>query len=224
MKVSSFIVTLAGMLYFRGISMIATNGATVAPLPPSLKQVATGFLPPLPSIAVIVAALFLFGALRSFELRRGVGLGVVKNFNADLFRGAASPVLVAIAARIWLASSKGIPYLIVLVAVCAIAADILFFWMRAYPFWRTALRYWRQSGSGPAGRHQRRSRHLLNFVIAGLAYGITGVALTARVSGAIAGSAGLFLELDAIAACDHRRCRAQSAGAAASSVRWSGRC
>ena len=39
-----------------------------------------------------------------------------------------------------------------------------------------------------------------NFVIAGLGYGITGVALTARVSGAIGGSAGLFLELDAIAA------------------------
>jgi ABC-type xylose transport system permease subunit len=40
----------------------------------------------------------------------------------------------------------------------------------------------------------------VNFMIAGLAYGITGIALTARVSGAIAGSAGLFLELDAIAA------------------------
>ena len=39
-----------------------------------------------------------------------------------------------------------------------------------------------------------------NFVIAGLGYGVTGVALTARVSGAIGGSAGLFLELDAIAA------------------------
>ena len=38
------------------------------------------------------------------------------------------------------------------------------------------------------------------FVIAGLGYGITGIALTARVSGAVAGSAGLFLELDAIAA------------------------
>ena len=37
-------------------------------------------------------------------------------------------------------------------------------------------------------------------MIAGLGYGITGVALTARVSGAIGGSAGLFLELDAIAA------------------------
>ena len=44
--VSSFIVTLAGMLYFRGISMIATNGATVAPLPRSLTSLATGFLPP----------------------------------------------------------------------------------------------------------------------------------------------------------------------------------
>ena len=39
-----------------------------------------------------------------------------------------------------------------------------------------------------------------NFVIAGLGYGITGVALTAPVSGAIGGGAGLFLELDAIAA------------------------
>ena len=39
-----------------------------------------------------------------------------------------------------------------------------------------------------------------NFVIAGLGYGVTGVALTARVSGAIGGTAGLSLELDAIAA------------------------
>ena len=44
--VSSFIVTLAGMLYFRGLSMIITNGATVAPLPKSLTVFATGFLAP----------------------------------------------------------------------------------------------------------------------------------------------------------------------------------
>ena len=78
MKVSSFIVTLAGMLYFRGISMIATNGATVAPLPPSLKQIATGFLPPLaidPAHRRCVLA--LFAAFRSLELRRGVSLGIV---------------------------------------------------------------------------------------------------------------------------------------------------
>jgi hypothetical protein len=42
MGVSSFIVTLAGMLYFRGISMIATDGSTIA-LPDSLADLATGF-------------------------------------------------------------------------------------------------------------------------------------------------------------------------------------
>lgn len=196
MKVSSFIVTLAGMLYFRGISMIATNGATVAPLPPSLKQVAIGFLPPLPSIAVIVAALGLFATLRAFEVRRGVSLGVVKNFNADLLRALLPSVVAAIAAT-WLALSKGIPYLIVLVAVCAIAADVL---MRRTRF---GAQLYAIGGNPEAARLSGINVDrviFINFVIAGLAYGITGVALTARVSGAIAGSAGLFLELDAIAA------------------------
>ena len=57
----------------------------------------------------------------------------------------------------------------------------------------------------------------INFVIAGLGYGITGIALTAPVSGAIAGSAGLFLELDAIAAAILAAPRLP-AGAAASSA------
>ena len=59
--VSSFIVTLAGMLYFRGLSMIATNGATVAPLPDALTDLATGFLSPALSIGLIVV--FLGGYL-----------------------------------------------------------------------------------------------------------------------------------------------------------------
>lgn len=196
MKVSSFIVTLAGMLYFRGISMIATNGATVAPVPASLKQIATGFLPPLASILLIVVAFFLFAAFRYAELRRGAGLGLVKNMAADLTRGLL-PSLVAAIAAIWLASSKGVPYLIVLVAVCAIAADVL---MRRTRF---GVQLYAIGGNPEAARLSGINVDrviLINFVIAGLAYGITGVALTARVSGAIAGSAGLFLELDAIAA------------------------
>ncbi len=68
--VSSFIVTLAGMLYFRGISMIATNGATVAPLPRSLTGFATGFLSPALSITAVVIALAAYGTLRFVEIRR----------------------------------------------------------------------------------------------------------------------------------------------------------
>ena len=155
-----------------------------------------GFLPPVPSIAVILAALGLFAVLRTLELRRGVSLGVVKNFNADLLRALLPSVVAAIAA-IWLASSKGIPYLIVLVAACAIAADIL---MRRTRF---GAQLYAIGGNPEAARLSGINVDrviFINFAIAGLAYGITGVALTARVSGAIAGSAGLFLELDAIAA------------------------
>ena len=196
MRVSSFIVTLAGMLYFRGISMIATNGATVAPLPASLKQIATGFLPPLWSILLILAAFSLFAAFRAFELKRGVELGTVGSFKAALTR-ALLPSLAATVAAIWLAASKGVPYLIVLVALCAVAADIL---MRRTRF---GVQLYAIGGNPEAARLSGINVDrviFVNFVIAGFAYGITGVALTARVSGAIAGSAGLFLELDAIAA------------------------
>lgn len=196
MKVSSFIVTLAGMLYFRGISMIATNGATVAPVPQSLKQIAIGFLPPFGSIMLIVAAFALFAVFRAYELRRGVGLGIVRNARTELVR-ALVPASVATLAAIWLASSKGVPYLVVLVAVCAVAADIL---MRRTRF---GVQLYAIGGNPEAARLSGINVErviFINFVIAGLGYAITGVALTARVSGAIAGSAGLFLELDAIAA------------------------
>ena len=196
MKVSSFIVTLAGMLYFRGISMISTNGATVAPLPASLKQIATGFLPPNISIMLIVVAFCLFAAFNAYELRRGVALGNIGSLKADLVRALLPSLAVALAA-IWLASAQGVPFLIVLVAVCAIAADVL--------MCRTRLgaQLYAVGGNPEAARLSGINIDrviFINFVIAGLGYAITGVAMTARVSGAIAGSAGLFLELDAIAA------------------------
>lgn len=196
MGVSSFIVTLAGMLYFRGISMIATNGATVAPLPKSLKNLATGFLPPLYSILLVLVCLGLFAFLRIRELRRGAELGVVQNVGSQAVKSIA-PMIVVAGAVMWIASWQGVPFLLVLVAVCAFAADTL---MRRTSF---GAQLYAIGGNPEAARLSgiNVSRVIfINFMIAGLAYGITGIALTARVSGAIAGSAGLFLELDAIAA------------------------
>ena len=84
-----------------------------------------------------------------------------------------------------------------LVAICAIAAEIL---MRRT---RYGAQLYAIGGNPEAARLAGidvARRCSANLLIAGLAYGITGIALTARVSGAVAGSAGLFLELDAIAA------------------------
>jgi D-xylose transport system permease protein len=194
--VSSFIVTLAGMLYFRGVAMIATNGATVAPLPRSLTSLATGFLPPSFSIGVVMASLFAYGALRLAEIRRASALGVSAGVVSEALRALIPPLATAVIA-VWIVSWQGIPYLVLLVVLCTFAAEFL---MRRTPY---GAQLYAIGGNPEAARLSgiNGTRAIFwNFIIAGLGYGITGVALTARVSGAIGGSAGLFLELDAIAA------------------------
>ena len=113
-----------------------------------------------------------------------------------LLRSLAPPVVAAVVA-VWIVSWQGIPYLVLLVAISTIGAEFL---MRRTRF---GARLYAIGGNPEAARLSgiNLQRTIFwNFVIAGLFYGITGVALTARVSGAIGGTAGLFLELDAIAA------------------------
>jgi ABC-type xylose transport system permease subunit len=194
--VSSFIVTLAGMLCFRGLSMIVTSGATVAPLPESLTELATGFLPPTAAATLVVLALALRVLLQLAGARRARQLGVPGGTRRESL-AALAPWVAAAGAAVWLASWQGIPFLVLLVGACAIAAEIL---MRRTRF---GLRLYAIGGNPEAARLSGIDvpRTLFaDFLIAGLGYGVIGVALTARVSGAVAGSAGLFLELDAISA------------------------
>ena len=58
------------MLYFRGASMIATNGATIAPLPDSLADLATGLLAPRPAVGMIVCAIVLVALFQTLDARR----------------------------------------------------------------------------------------------------------------------------------------------------------
>jgi ABC-type xylose transport system permease subunit len=196
MGVSSFIVTLAGMLYFRGFSMIATDGATIAPLPDALADLATGFLAPGPAIALLVLAVATLGVFQVMGARRARALGVVADVGPAVAR-ALAPFIVGAAALSWLASRQGIPYLVLLVGAAAVAAELV---MRRTPF---GVQLYAVGGNPEAARLSgiRVGRVVfIDFLIAGLAYGVTGVALTARVGGAVGGSAGLFLELDAISA------------------------
>ncbi|CAN5565004.1 sugar ABC transporter permease [soil metagenome] len=194
--VPSFIVTLAGMLYFRGISMIATNGATVSPVPPSLKELALGFLPALPSILLIVGIVAAYVIFIVSTARRARVLGLVSSIRPQVIR-ALIPAGIGAVLAIYVSSPQGLPYLILLLALCALAAEIV---MRRTRF---GAKLYAIGGNPEAARLAGVNVKQVIFrvwVIAGVFYGITGIALTARVSGSVAGSAGLFLELDAIAA------------------------
>ncbi len=194
--VSSFIVTLAGMMIFRGISLIVTDGATVAPLPATLTDLAAGYLAPVPSIVVIILAAAGFALFTISTARRAQRFGLVDDWRRSIPRRLV-PAALATALAVYVSLGEGIPYLILVLAAMAAMADVL---MRRTRF---GAQLYAVGGNPEAARLSGISLSrvvLINFVIAGFFYGITGVALTARVSGAIGGTAGLFLELDAIAA------------------------
>ena len=44
-RIPAFIVTLAGMLVFRGLTLVILDGKTIAPLPEGFKLMSAGFLP-----------------------------------------------------------------------------------------------------------------------------------------------------------------------------------
>ena len=46
-EIPGFVVTLAGQLVFRGLTMILLNGTTIAPFPTSFANLGSGFIPPL---------------------------------------------------------------------------------------------------------------------------------------------------------------------------------
>jgi putative multiple sugar transport system permease protein len=73
-KIPSFIVTLAGMLVFKGLALAVLQGQSVGPFSPTFQKLSSGFIPELfpgagalyPTSLLIGAMLALFSALVSF--------------------------------------------------------------------------------------------------------------------------------------------------------------
>ena len=103
--VSSFIVTLAGMMIFRGVSLIITDGATVAPVPATLTEFAAGYLAtlpvdrcsssppsaPTPSFTMVVGA----SGARRFGLDRRLAQRCVRSLMPGALAAAAGHLRVA---------------------------------------------------------------------------------------------------------------------------------
>ncbi|HEY8529772.1 MAG TPA: sugar ABC transporter permease, partial [Paenibacillaceae bacterium] len=124
-RIPSFIVTLAGMLLFRGLTMIVLNGQSIAPFPKAFQYMSTGFFRDVFGgaglhllsvvIGIVLTALIVIMDIRSrrTQLRYGFEVLPMPWFVLKLvFIAAAINFFVYL-----LAQYKGIPFILVLLFV-----------------------------------------------------------------------------------------------------------
>lgn len=196
-KVPSFIVTLAGMLAFRGILIGVTNGTTVSPTSASMSQIGQSYLSGGVgfSLGAIGLVAFVAWQWRSRMRRQTLGLATAPS-TAVVGRQALTAVIVL--GAIWLLNDyRGVPTPVLLLVLLMLAGMFM--------ATRTAFgrRIYAIGGNLEAARlsgiNVERTK-LAVFAINGLMVAVAGLILSSRL-GAGSPSAGNIAELDAIAAC-----------------------
>jgi putative multiple sugar transport system permease protein len=204
LKIPSFIVTLAGMLVFKGLALALLRGQSIGPFPDSFQVLASGFLPELGSGEGHLTSLALgWGgvallALRELLVRRkATALGATAE-PLPLFLLRLLAQSAALGALVWLlASYKGLPNVLLLMAVLI---GLFVFVTR-----RTTLgrRIYALGGNERAARLSgipTEKLTLLCFINMGVMAALAGLVFAARLNTATP-KAGLGFELDVIAAC-----------------------
>jgi len=196
-KVPSFIVTLAGMLAFRGILIGITNGTTVSPTSASMSQIGQSYLTESLGFMVGLFGLMGFVAWQWRQRRRRQSLGLEAP-SASGVVGRQTLTAVIILGAIWLLNDyRGVPTPVLLLALLMLGGMFM--------ATRTAFgrRIYAIGGNIDAARlsgiNVERTK-LAVFAINGLMVAIAGLILSSRL-GAGSPSAGNIAELDAIAAC-----------------------
>ena len=205
-RIPSFIVTLAGMLVFKGLALAVLQGQSVGPFPDVFQRLSSGFIP---------EALADAGGLRLTSLLLGVAAGAAfaiagwRTRQRQLAHGIGAEPLIIFVARnaifallmvgfAWLmASYKGLPNVLVVMAVLILLFDFV--------TRRTTLgrRIYALGGNEKAARLSGIDTRRLSFYAfmnMGALAGLAGLVFAARLNTATP-KAGLGFELDVIAAC-----------------------
>lgn len=190
MRVPAFVVTLGGLLIFRGIGLVITEGETLASFPRSFQTFGQGFVSPGQSMALVLVGATAYGAYVLLPVLRGKRFGI-----AAILR-----LVLVIVGALFLAysfrGSSGLPVPVAIMGALAIALG----------FVATRTRFGRhlyavggnRAAAELSGIRVRRTTFAM-FVIMGSLYALAGVILASRLNGAPPQGAP-FLELDAIAA------------------------
>lgn len=194
--VPSFIVTLGGLLMFRGIGQDWSNAVTFAPVSSSITQLTEASVPPM--IVYVGIFVSLVVGVISFtrdKSRRDQNL-ISSKANVRLFLWY-SVLVVILGISFWLSVSQyGIPTSALwLLGI----GGLLWILMGRTGFGREAYLIGANRRASAVAGVSVKSRVFAGFLLSGVMYGIGGVLLTARLDGSNS-TAGTNYELLAIAA------------------------
>ena len=204
-KIPAFIVTLAGMLVFRGLTLVLLQGASIGPFPTSFQRISSGFIPDifggedihLTSLALAVIFLVVIIVMdyrkRSARIRYGFEVSSIAVFFAKNALISAAVLYISYL----LASYKGFPNVLV----------ILFLLTVIYTFVTTKTvtgrRIYALGGNEKAAKLsgiKTRRMVMLTFANLGFLAALAGLVFAARLNVATP-KAGNAFELDVISAC-----------------------
>jgi putative multiple sugar transport system permease protein len=205
-RIPAFIVTLAGMLIFRGLTITMLKGLTLSPFPESFQQISGGFIPDLFGgvvdlnltallVGIIFSLLYIFIELKKRAERRKYNL---KTIPVPLFiLQVVLMVLVLNVFSYWLAAYKGIPVVFVIIGILIFVYS--FFTARTVPG-----RYiYAMGGNEKAAKLSGINTNKVLFwtyVNMAVLSAVASIVFTSRLNAASPQS-GINFELDAIGAC-----------------------
>ena len=205
LKIPAFIVTLAGMLIFRGLTSALLRGESVGPFPRGFQNISSGFIPDFfhyegfhittMLIGVILAVLLIFLDARGRKNQQKYGFEVT-----PFYFFVAKNVLITAAVLGFcylMASYKGLPNVLVL----------LFVLVSFYAFITSSSvigrRIYAMGGNEKAARLSGVNTPRLlfyTFINMGVLASLAGLIVAARLNSSTP-NAGDGMELDVIAAC-----------------------
>lgn len=201
--IPAFIVTLSGLLMFRGLTQVVLGGQSLAPFPKAFQQISTGYLPDIAGgqihllsmiLGVVITGILILGQWRTRE-RRKKNLFEVESIAAFAFKAVFTAVVFLGATYIF-ASYQGYPIILIVLGVI----------VAAYGFLTNKTVAGRQiyatGGNKKAAELSGIKTKKITFwvfVNMGMMAALAGLVLAARLNAATP-QAGTSMELDAMAA------------------------
>jgi putative multiple sugar transport system permease protein len=208
-RIPAFIVTLAGMLVFKGLALTVLGGASIGPFPKSFQLLSSGYVPdvfggslfglPFNILAMVagavVTALIVFFNFRERRNQQAHGLAEEPH---SIFLGRNLLVAAAFLGFTFLmAQYKGLPN--VLVVMFALIALFVFLTTRTTMGRRVYAMGGNEKAAKLSGINTERLTFFI-FVIMGALAALAGLVFAARLNVATP-KAGAGFELEVIAAC-----------------------